>query len=295
MLCPINFSIPKEKICTTLPTKTKMVSDLIPGDYRTYIYNTEESYYDEYKKSYFAITHKKSGWDCMRHYEILANACIPYFIDLEKCPENTMTLLPKELLMEGNQLYHKFVSKRITDLTEKELGEYTTLQIKLLEYTQSHLTTSKMAEYILKKTSFTQITRVLYLSFDTNADYLRCLTLHGFKVLFGSNCHEYPKISHIYKSDANHNHLYGKGISYSKLLDPSYRNDALDDSLTEHIKNKYYDVVVYGSLHRGLPFYELIRTIYKPHEIILLCGEDLHCCNCYDYINNGNTVFVREL
>jgi hypothetical protein len=46
-------------------------------------YNTEEEYYNEYKKSYFAITTKKCGWDCMRHYEILANGCIPYFLNIE--------------------------------------------------------------------------------------------------------------------------------------------------------------------------------------------------------------------
>jgi len=61
MLHPITFSVPSEKICTeTHPIiKTKICSDLIPGDTSTYIYNTEQEYYDEYKKSYFAITKKK--------------------------------------------------------------------------------------------------------------------------------------------------------------------------------------------------------------------------------------------
>ena len=60
MLHPITFSIPKEKLCTTQNsnTKTKILSSLIPGDTSTYIYNTEEDYYNEYKTSYFAITQK---------------------------------------------------------------------------------------------------------------------------------------------------------------------------------------------------------------------------------------------
>lgn len=41
----------------------------------TYIFENEEEYYNDYKKSLFAITRKKGGWDCMRHYEILACGC----------------------------------------------------------------------------------------------------------------------------------------------------------------------------------------------------------------------------
>lgn len=61
MYYPINFSIPKEKICKSYKIKTKILSDLIPGIGSTYIYNSEEDYYNEYKQSYFAITKKKVG------------------------------------------------------------------------------------------------------------------------------------------------------------------------------------------------------------------------------------------
>jgi hypothetical protein len=33
--------------------------------------------------SYFAFTHKRGGWDCMRHYEILASGCVPYMADIQ--------------------------------------------------------------------------------------------------------------------------------------------------------------------------------------------------------------------
>ena len=87
------------------------MSSLIPGDTKTYIYNNETDYYNEYKQSFFAITKKKGGWDCMRHYEILANGTIPYFLNIEACPPNTMALLPKDLIMEGNLLYDKLKNK----------------------------------------------------------------------------------------------------------------------------------------------------------------------------------------
>ena len=263
---------------------------------KTYIYNTEEEYYNEYKTSYFAITKKKGGWDCMRHYEIIANGCIPYFIDIEKCPKYTMFLLPKDLLIEGNALYDsKFKNKNINELTEEDINEYKVLQTKLLDYTLAHLTTEKMAEYILQKTQFTGVSNILYLSGDTSPDYLRCVTLHGFKELMGNKCHDYPKVPHIYKSNINYSQLYGKGITYTNLLDPSLHNDELDATIVENIKNKYYDIVIYGSYHRGMPHYDLICQIYKPNEIILLCGEDIHKCNYNTFLKKGHSLFVREI
>lgn len=293
---PINFSIPKEKICNEYTEKTKILSNLIPGYLHTYIYNTEEEYYNEYKKSYFAITKLKGGWDCMRHYEILANGCIPYFIDIDKCPINTMVFLPKELILEGIILYNnKFNDKKIDELTEDIINEYNILRTKLLEHTKKYLTTAKMAQYILNQTNFRECKKILYLSGNVDPDYLRCLMLHGFKSIFGSNCHDYPKISHMYKdSNINHNFLYGKGMSYASIVDPILRDDNLDNTILDDIKNKYYDIVIYGSYHRGMPHYDLVSSVYKPNEIILLCGEDLHECNSKDWVNKGHCVFVRE-
>lgn len=37
----------------------------------------EHRYYDDYSRSYFAVTRRKGGWDCMRHYEILAAGTHP--------------------------------------------------------------------------------------------------------------------------------------------------------------------------------------------------------------------------
>jgi hypothetical protein len=297
MLHPITFSIPNEKICEKQNIKTKILSDLIPGNISTYIYNTEEEYYNEYKKSYFAITTKKCGWDCMRHYEILANGCIPYFLNIENCPKKTMSLLPKDLFIKSNLLYERvFKNKNINELKDEEINEYNILQKNLLEYTKTYLTTEKMVGYILKNTNHENVSKILYLSGDINPDYLRCLTLHGFKIIFGDNCHDYPKIPHIYKSDnINYKSLYGKGITYTNLLDQSLHNDNLDSSIVNDIKNKYYDIVIYGSFHRGMSYYDLICKFYNADQIILLCGEDIHYCDRHHFLENGHHVFVREL
>jgi len=297
MLFPITFSIPKEKICDISIQKTKILSNLIPGKVSTYIYNTEQEYYNEYQESYFAITTQKAGWDCLRHYEILANRCIPLFNNINECPINTLFLFPKKLLFEAINLYNnKFANKKINELTIEDINEYAILQNKFLEYTKNYLTTDKIAKYILQKTNHENINKILYLSQDVGPDYLRCLTLHGFKSIFGSDCHDYPKIPHIYKSqNINYANLYGKGMTYTNLLEQYVHDSSLDTNVVNNIKNKYYDIVIYGSYHRGMPYYDLICSIYKPNEIILLCGEDLHDCNYHYFINKGHFVFVREM
>jgi hypothetical protein len=45
MLYPITFSIPEEKVINYIPSKTKLLSDLIPGKIETYIYNNEKDYF----------------------------------------------------------------------------------------------------------------------------------------------------------------------------------------------------------------------------------------------------------
>jgi hypothetical protein len=299
---PINFSIPENKITNLdIVVKEKILSNsmpnLIPGDFTRYIYNTEEEYYNEYRKSLFAVTTKKTGWDCLRHYEIIANCCIPYFPDIEVCPKNTMIFLPKNLIKEGNILYNKCSEyKTIIEIPKSTLDECSNLIKQLLQHFKSYLTTRKVAEYVLEKSNNTKAKSVLYLSGDTSPDYLRCLTLHGFKEILGASCHDYPKIPHIYTSEnINYGTLYGKGITYTNLLDDSLHFDELDKTILDDIARHKYDIVIYGSYTRGMPYYELVCSSYKPNEIILFCGDDLHNCNYNNYVEKGHLVFVREL
>ena len=351
MLHPITFSIPLEKVVTEIPKKTKILSDLIPGKMSTYIYTNETDYYNEYKQSYFATTTKKAGWDCMRHYEIITNGCVPYFPDIERCPPRTMALLPKDLIVEGNTLYKRFLD---SGATEENVKAHAELTKRFLKYTRDYLTTHRVAEYVLDKIGFKKSSiilgkeldnipvqnpkvvrygkddrwvekvvsnpfiasntffggdpaplvskivesvksNILFLSGSTYSDYLRCLTLHGLKSIFGSACHDYPKIPHIYKTYMDPNRLYGKGMSYSNLLENSLHDDSLDTKIETLIKKKYFDLVIYGSYHRGMPFFDLVNQFYKPNEIVMLCGEDIHDCNYDNYVKRGYNVFVREL
>lgn len=295
-LIPVTFSIPEEKLVRKIPEKTKLISDLIPGKKETYIYNTEEAYKNEYKKSIFALTIRKAGWDCLRHYEIIANGCIPYFPGIEECPKNTMALYPKHLQYEANSLYRRLKDTSIETLSDNDKQECYNLANKFLTYTQNTLTTGKMAEYILEKSGHGNATSCLFLSGETTGDYLRCLTLNGFKTVLGSKCHDYPKIEHIYKSNTiDFKKLYGKGYTYTNLLDQELHDSKLDDGIEDQIRAKQYDIIIYGSYHRGMPHYNLVTQYYNPEEIILLCGEDEHECDNKVFLDKGHWVFMREM
>ena len=137
---PINFSIPKEKIVNTVPTKTLDWATIVPGKLETYIYDEEGPYYKGYQDAMFALTHKKGGWDCLRHYEILMNGCIPYFPDLPHSPIGTMHRFPRELILESN---------RMIDSGEIQTDWYYTMANRLLNYTRDNLTSENVVKDIL--------------------------------------------------------------------------------------------------------------------------------------------------
>lgn len=283
---PIQFSIPEVKIVKTIPDKSFDFATIIPGRLETYIYNEEASYYSGYQKAYYAVTTKKAGWDCMRHYEILANGSIPYFIDIEKSPEKTMFRLPKKLIKEGMNLPGVSYLKIDHSIFDKK--RYFEILAELLEYTRKNLTTKSMANYFLEKIGHSGKGKILFLSGDVSPDYLRCLTLIGLKEILGTKVVDYPKIEHIYKSYAGDlKTLYGKGISYTKIID----DESIDRSdIEQRIKNKEFEFIVYGSVHRGTPYYDLVRATYPDEKIIYLDGEDFGKAGTKDLPN----LFLRE-
>jgi len=137
---PISFAVPSENIVEELPVKKVEMATIIPGEKSTYIYDNEKDYYLGYQDARFGMTFKKGGWDCLRHYEILSNGCIPYFPGLEKCPSTTMSNFPKKMVLETNLLYesHNYSESSYRDFVHA-----------LLSFTRSHLTTRNLAEYVL--------------------------------------------------------------------------------------------------------------------------------------------------
>lgn len=144
---PIHFAIPASKIGTVPPLKTRVRALIDPRDRHTYIYTAERDYYADYAQSLFAFTMRKGGWDAMRHLEIMANGCIPLFLDLDQCPLATCINLPKSELMEALTLMDRDGTYWSTD---EGRAVWTSLwrciHLKFL----AHSTTERLAQYVIE-------------------------------------------------------------------------------------------------------------------------------------------------
>lgn len=182
---PISFAFPLEKVPDKWmhpQVRFHDIAPLIPVNQSidpsymsTYIYDDEHSYYEMYRHSKFALTSKKGGWDTLRHYEIMACGALPVFVDIDVCPENTLTSLPKDLLKRINRLHELHINTNrdrqwvpgydnfLQDCSyvEKDDPGYTTisderfikLQTEMLEHFYNHCTTEALAKYFLETTN----------------------------------------------------------------------------------------------------------------------------------------------
>lgn len=141
-ILPISFSYPTNKITNTpIKNKSKDFAHVIPGDKSTYIFKNEQDYYNDYNISFFGVTTRKAGWDCMRHYEILGNYCLPYFIDIDECPYTILTQFPKDIIKKGMKLAN-------SDNFDENI--YYNLLDDAFETFKNKSTTQKVAKYILE-------------------------------------------------------------------------------------------------------------------------------------------------
>lgn len=177
---PISFAIPDEKICSinelALREVKYEIAPLIPVNQSidpsymsTYVYNTEEEYNKMYQQSICALTSKKGGWDTMRHLEIMANGCIPIFVDIENCPPKTLWNFPKTLALYARKfaklnlingetydplepLPHCGVINKDNPGTVNELGfpDWRIFRANFWEYTKENLTTKHLAKYVVE-------------------------------------------------------------------------------------------------------------------------------------------------
>jgi hypothetical protein len=125
---PISFSIPKEKIVEHAPAKVKLfpshivddeVKSKISGADSSYLFDKEKEYYRDLQAAKFGITTKRSGWDCMRHYEIAANGTIICFRNLN---DKESTCAPHGLNESNSISYtnHEDLMQKINQVSEAE-------------------------------------------------------------------------------------------------------------------------------------------------------------------------------
>lgn len=144
---PINFAMPAEKIGTVYREKTNYLAPMDPRNKASYIYDHERPYYEQYASSLFGVTTKKNGWDCVRHYEIMANNCIPLFLDINDCPEHIMTSLPKDPIKEALKL----VQEKGLEWWSEDQGERKWIELNdaIQLHFRKYCTTDALADYFL--------------------------------------------------------------------------------------------------------------------------------------------------
>ena len=154
----IGFSIPSIKIRTSTLNKTKMFATHVQCEeaYKieeikkhcktSYAFRDEAAYYNDIAISRYAVTMKKGGWNCMRHYEIAANGTVPCFFQLSKKPKHCA---PHGLVDMENVITFNSAD----ELTEKislvdGKGIYSALQVNALKWAQKN-SCQKVAENLI--------------------------------------------------------------------------------------------------------------------------------------------------
>ncbi len=273
--------------------KKYVVAPLIPGDASNYLFGAGEDtkYYNMYNNSAFALTKKKGGWDCLRHYEILANGCIPIFEDLNKCPADTLSSFPKELLAETYKTLLPWKN------AEEQREAYNVHSAKLLEFAKTNCSVSATAGHFLQNMAHLLSNRrdgasnpphILMLVGHLGVNYTRELTWIGIKrwaKTTGSTAVEWPPLDYLYDDfpETRLKELYGNGFTYSRRLSADSRHVMTETELIASIKEKRWDMIIYGKVGPdemaegsvpNLPFWEHVFKRYSRDEIAFWYGGD---------------------
>lgn len=115
--------------------------------------------------------------------------------------------------------------------------------------------------------------KILFLSSGGNTcDYQRDALFHGLRTLLGSGVVDVHRIDTMYKDFGDVSGLYGRGMTLYGLLGDDSDVDRTD--IPRKIANKYFDIVLYGSVHRCQDYLQEVASMYDPRRVIFIDGED---------------------
>jgi hypothetical protein len=149
---PIAFSIPEEKIVAGPTPKTTLLATHVvdtevaarTGHPTSAAFVDEAEYYADLQAARFGITTKRAGWDCMRHYELAANGCVPCFRDLAAKPS---TCAPHGL-DEGNCVPYADADDLFAKLDRIDDAEYRRLQEGALRWARENGTRHRARQFL---------------------------------------------------------------------------------------------------------------------------------------------------
>lgn len=307
---PIQFNIPtlKWNIYKSFRNNSKKydISPMIPGKPSTYIYNNEKEYIKHYSECKYAITCKKKGWECLRHYEILLAGCIPFFIDIDNIPNNTMVKFPKKLVKDAMNIDGIPTQEEIKDAIKHNkpippinynlfsIEKYNKLRSQLLEYTNNHLL-SKYIDISTKSNVFLYSYIWGHNQDMMWIDYQRDLLVIGLLergVKVYTNCN----FSYLF-TDYNGptKHLYGKGFIITKSVPAKFKKNVNKLPYNDNDKDK--DILVNKTTYIVTTLSNMCPPLtssipFDNNDIIFIDGNDIigdHTIPKY-----CNRVYIRE-
>lgn len=290
---PISFSHPRNfNRLDEVPDwkNRRLKSDIVPGT--RYSYSVESEYLRNYESSRFGLSHKKGGWDCYRHLEILAAGAIPVLPDAAHIPDETMVHYPKAAL--------RSLASALPSL-EKDVPII--WRESLIDFSIKNLSSSSMANYVLKAAGVGKDDTVLFLdrAVVEKPDYLSLMTLIGLKQVIPERLKMVFEVPYIY-SDFNglsRNH-WGLGFGYSRVLSPDLRlSQTLAPSKADEVPDfsATADWLVVGNITRNRKLAEAALNRFDPSRTIWIHGEDAGPTAPQRSAMSQmvGTVFVREL
>jgi hypothetical protein len=113
---------------------------------------------------------------------------------------------------------------------------------------------------------------ILYFT-SPGCDNLEDAYLHGLRGLFGAAVVDYPKKDVMYRgwSARPPTEMYGRLFTLWRTLDdvPIDRTD-----IDQKLRADFFDLIIFGSIHRTQPFFQFYESMLNPKKTILLDGED---------------------
>lgn len=286
-LWPISFSYPRMPLELN-EHPDELVASIVPG--HPYSFTNELEYLQAYRRAHFGLTHRKAGWDCFRHLEILAAGATPLMLDVASIPMFSMVHYPRQMLAAA------VVAARNGAVPDSDT------RVALRTYFERHLTSAAMARYLLDRSGLSEARRILFVDerLPGSVDYLSVLTLIGLKQVFGDRCEVMFPVDYIYDDTyAELLSLYGRGFGYTRAvsgesrtqrerqLDASFDMDALPD----------FDAVVVGSIVHNGAFARRVLGLFPAHKTIWLHGGDEPppLREVREFVHSGTHVFVRAI
>lgn len=288
---PISFSYPRNiTVDSGELEKRGFICPTFPG--HRYRFDAEDQYLDNYRGYEFGLTHKKGGWDCFRHLEIMFAGAVPFMPDARHIPQGTMVHYPKAFITEVAQLFARGRPTIAGDV-----------RAHLAEFFNENLTTKAMASYVLKACGLTKESKILFVDGALNklADYQSVFTLIGLKQLMGTKIEVSHSVPYLYSDwQGDSSTLYGRGFGYSRILDPDLKStrESLNGTWSpDHEALVNYDAIILGSVTRNREVAYKLLKMFPPEGTIWIHGEDQGPEE--ELVNttkkHGVTLFVREL